>query len=149
MKIIKNRRATHEYYIEQKYEAGIALRGSEIKSIRDGMVNFKDSFARVKDDECWLMNFHIAPWEKASYSNHEPERPRRLLLHKHEIRRLKAKVDEQGMTLIPLDIYINEQGRCKLTIAVAKGKKFYDKREALQKKDLDREKARALNNPDR
>jgi SsrA-binding protein len=148
MKIIKNRRATHEYTIEQKYEAGIALKGSEIKSIRDGMVNFKDSFARVKDNECWLMNFHISPWEKASFFNHDATRPRRLLLHKHEIRRMKAKVDEQGMTLIPLDIYINAQGRCKLTIAVAKGKKYYDKRESLQQKDMERERARALSNPD-
>jgi SsrA-binding protein len=88
------------------------------------------------------MNFHISPWEKASFFNHEAERPRRLLLHKSEIRRLKAKVDEQGMTLIPLDIYINDKGKCKLTIALAKGKKVYDKRDTLQKKDLDREKER-------
>jgi len=144
MKKITNRRAGHEYYIEQRYEAGIALTGTEIKSIRAGTVNFKDSFARVKDNECWLMNFHIAPWEKASYFNHDAERPRRLLLHKHEIRRLRSKVEEQGMTLIPLEIYINEQGKCKITIAVAKGKKTYDKRDSLQKKDLQREKERAL-----
>ncbi len=144
MRMIKNRRAYHDYIIEQKYEAGIALKGTEIKSIRAGMINFKDSFARIKDDECWLMNFHISPWEKASYFNHEAERPRRLLLHKHEIRRLRSKVDEGGMTLVPLEIYINEQGRCKLTLALAKGKKTYDKRDALQKKDMQREKERAL-----
>ncbi|MDI3503676.1 MAG: SsrA-binding protein [Candidatus Cloacimonadota bacterium] len=144
MKEIKNRKALHEYYIEQKFEAGISLRGSEIKSIRAGKVNFKDSYARVKEGECWLMNFHISPWEKAAFFNHEAERPRRLLLHKHEIKRLKAKVDEQGMTLIPLEIYINEDGRCKLTLALAKGKKTYDKREVLQKKDQMRERERSL-----
>lgn len=142
MKAITNKRALFEYFITQKYEAGIALLGSEIKSIRAGRINFKDSFAKISNGDCWLMNFHISPWEKASYCNHDPERPRRLLLHKHEIRRLKAKVDEQGMTLIPLDIYINEKGRCKITLALAKGKKVYDKRETLQKQDLEREKQR-------
>ena len=142
MKAISNKRALFEYYVIQKLEAGIALTGSEIKSIRAGKINFKDSYARISEGECFLMNFHISPWEKASFFNHEAERPRRLLLHKSEIRRLKAKVDEQGMTLIPLDIYINDKGKCKLTIALAKGKKVYDKRDTLQKKDLDREKER-------
>ena len=142
MKAISNKRALFEYYVIQKVEAGIALTGSEIKSIRAGKINFKDSYARISEGECFLMNFHISPWEKASFFNHEAERPRRLLLHKSEIRRLKAKVDEQGMTLIPLDIYINDKGKCKLTIALAKGKKVYDKRDTLQKKDLDREKER-------
>ncbi len=142
MKAISNKRAHFEYYVIQKVEAGIALTGSEIKSIRAGKINFKDSYARISEGECFLMNFHISPWEKASFFNHEAERPRRLLLHKSEIRRLKAKVDEQGMTLIPLDIYINDKGKCKLTIALAKGKKVYDKRDTLQKKDLDREKER-------
>ena len=142
MKAISNKRALFEYYVIQKLEAGIALTGSEIKSIRAGRINFKDSYAKISEGECFLMNFHISPWEKASFFNHEAERPRRLLLHKTEIRRLKAKVDEQGMTLIPLDIYINDKGKCKLTIALAKGKKVYDKRDTLQKKDLDREKER-------
>lgn len=142
MKAISNKRALFEYYVIQKVEAGIALTGSEIKSIRAGKINFKDSYARISEGECFLMNFHISPWEKASFFNHEAERPRRLLLHKSEIRRLKVKVDEQGMTLIPLDIYINDKGKCKLTIALAKGKKVYDKRDTLQKKDLDREKER-------
>ncbi|MDD4806628.1 MAG: SsrA-binding protein SmpB, partial [Candidatus Cloacimonetes bacterium] len=137
VKAISNKRALFEYYVIQKVEAGIALTGSEIKSIRAGKINFKDSYARISEGECFLMNFHISPWEKASFFNHEAERPRRLLLHKSEIRRLKAKVDEQGMTLIPLDIYINDKGKCKLTIALAKGKKVYDKRDTLQKKDLD------------
>jgi len=142
VKAISNKRALFEYYVIQKLEAGIALTGSEIKSIRAGRINFKDSYAKISEGECFLMNFHISPWEKASFFNHEAERPRRLLLHKTEIRRLKAKVDEQGMTLIPLDIYINDKGKCKLTIALAKGKKVYDKRDTLQKKDLDREKER-------
>ena len=144
MKAISNKRALFEYYVIQKVEAGIALTGSEIKSIRAGRINFKDSYAKISEGECFLMNFHISPWEKASFFNHEAERPRRLLLHKTEIRRLKAKVDEQGMTLIPLDIYINDKGKCKLTIALAKGKKVFDKRDTLQKKDLEREKEREV-----
>lgn len=142
MKAIKNKRAFHEYEIIQKFEAGISLKGTEIKSIRSGMVNFKDSFAKIKDGECWLMNFHISPWEKASYFNHEAERPRRLLLHRHEIRRMKSKVEEQGMTLVPLDIYVNDNGLCRITLGIAKGKKTYDKRDALQQKDVQRDKER-------
>lgn len=126
----------------QKFEAGIALVGTEIKSIRAGKLNFKDSYAKVDKGECWLMNLHISPWEKASFFNHQAERPRRLLLHKNEINRLKSKVEEQGMTLIPLEIYINEQGFCKVSLALAKGKKLYDKRESLQKKDMERDRAR-------
>jgi len=124
VKAISNKRALFEYYVIQKLEAGIALTGSEIKSIRAGKINFKDSYAKISEGECFLMNFHISPWEKASFFNHEAERPRRLLLHKTEIRRLKAKVDEQGMTLIPLDIYINDKGKCKLTIALAKARRY-------------------------
>jgi len=139
---LKNRKALHEYFVIQRYEAGIALVGTEIKSIRAGKLNFKDSYAKVDKGECWLMNLHISPWEKASFFNHQAERPRRLLLHKSEINRLKTKVDEQGMTLIPLEIYINEQGFCKVSLALAKGKKLYDKRESLQKKDLERDRAR-------
>lgn len=142
MKSIKNRRASHEYYIVQSYEAGIALQGTEIKSIRAGKVNFKDSYAKVEQGECWLHNLHISPWEKASYFNHDAERKRKLLLHKHEINRLRAKVDEQGMTLIPLEIVLNEQGRCKIILALAKGKKYFDKRDSLHQKDLQREKER-------
>lgn len=142
MTAIKNRKALHEYFIIQKFEAGIALVGSEIKSIRAGHVNFRDSYARVDDGECWLINLHISPWEKASHFNHDPGRKRKLLLHKYEIRRLKTKVDEQGMTIVPLEITINAQGLCKVTIALVKGKKTYDKRESLQQKDLERERER-------
>jgi SsrA-binding protein len=142
MKSIKNRKAEHEYYIVQTLEAGIVLTGTEIKSIRAGKVNFKDSYAKVENGECWLMNLHISPWEKASFFNHDPERKRKLLLNRHEIKRLKAKTDEQGMTLVPLEMYINENGICKVKLALAKGKHSYDKRETLQKKDLEREKER-------
>ena len=108
MKSIKNRRALHEYFIIQKYEAGISLKGTEIKSIRAGMINFKDSYAKVDDGQCWLLNLHISPWEKAAFFNHEAERPRRLLMHKSEIKRLKAKVEEQGMTLVGAQKRIKE-----------------------------------------
>ncbi|MFO7659868.1 MAG: SsrA-binding protein SmpB [Candidatus Cloacimonadaceae bacterium] len=142
MKSIKNRKAEHDYYIIQSLEAGIVLTGTEIKSIRAGKVNFKDSYAKIDNNEVWLLNLHISPWEKASFFNHDPERKRKLLLNRHEIKRLKTKVDEQGMTLIPMEIYINETGKCKLKLALAKGKHHYDKRETLQKKDLEREKER-------
>jgi SsrA-binding protein len=142
MKSIKNRKAEHEYYIIQTMEAGIVLTGTEIKSIRAGKVNFKDSYAKIENGECWLLNLHISPWETASYFNHEPERKRKLLLNRHEIKRLKAKTDELGMTLVPLEMYINEAGFCKVKLALAKGKHSYDKRETLQKKDLEREKER-------
>ncbi len=142
MKAIKNRRALHDYYIVQKYEAGIALVGTEIKSIRAGKVNFRDSYARIVDSECWLINLHISPWDTAAHFNHDPSRRRKLLLHKHEIRRLKAKTEEQGMTLIPLELIVNDAGLCKVTIALGKGKKSYDKRDSQQQKDLEREKAR-------
>jgi len=143
MKSIKNRRALHDFHIEQTLEAGIVLVGTEIKSIREGRVNFKDSYARVVGGECWLLNLHISPWEKSAHFNHEPERKRKLLLHRHEIRRLKAKVEEQGMTLVPLEMLINAQGLCKVILALAKGKKTFDKRESLQNKDLQREKERS------
>lgn len=139
---LKNRRALHEYFVIQKFEAGIALMGSEIKSIRAGKVNFKDSYARIIDGECWLLNLHISPFEKSTHFSPDPTRKRRLLLHKHEIRRLRAKTEELGMTIVPLEIFINEKGFCKVTIALVKGKKFYDKRESLHQKDLERDRAR-------
>lgn len=138
MKKITNKRAFYEYFIVQKLEAGIALKGTEIKSIRAGKINFKDSFAKIVNGECILLNFHISPWEKAAFFNHEAERPRRMLLHKQEIRRLKSKTEEQGMTLVPLEIYLNEKGRCKITLGLAKGKKQHDKRETIKERDLQR-----------
>ncbi|MCB5225161.1 MAG: SsrA-binding protein SmpB [Candidatus Cloacimonadaceae bacterium] len=140
--LIKNRRALHDYFVIQKFEAGIALEGSEIKSIRAGKVNFKDSYARIFDGECWLLNLHISPFEKSSHFIPDPTRKRKLLLHKFEIRRLRVKTEEQGMTIVPLEIFINEKGLCKVTIALAKGKKTYDKRDALHKKDMERDRER-------
>ena len=140
MKSIKNRRASHDYFIVQKLEAGIALKGTEIKSIRSGKVSFKDSHARIINGECWLLNLHISPWEKSAYFNHDAERKRKLLLHKHEIRRLRTKVEEQGMTIIPLEIFINEAGLCKVIIALAKGKHTYDKRDSIKQRELERER---------
>jgi len=140
--MIKNRRALHDYFVIQKLEAGISLEGSEIKSIRAGKVNFKDSYARIIDGECWLVNLHISPFEKSSHFIPDPTRKRKLLLHKHEIRRLRVRTEEQGMTIVPLEIFINEKGLCKVTLALAKGKKTYDKRETLHQKNMERDRAR-------
>ena len=142
MRSIKNRRAEHDYYILQKIEAGIVLTGSEIKSIRAGNVNFRDSYAKIEDGECWLYNLHISPWGKSAHFVPDPSRKRKLLLHKREIIRLKSKVEEQGMTLIPLELKINEKGLCKVILALAKGKKIYDKRESLRREAIERDRER-------
>ncbi len=142
MKSFKNKKALHDYFVVQKLEAGVVLKGTEIKSIRDGKLNFKDSFARIDNGECWLFNFHISPWENASFFNHQAERKRKLLLHASEIKRLKSKVEEQGMTLVPLELYINDKGLCKVVLALVKGKKLHDKRDSIQARDLERERDR-------
>jgi len=144
MKIFKNRKASHNYFFVQEYEAGIVLKGSEIKSIRAGKVNFKDSYARIFEGEVWLHNLHIGSYEKANLFDHDPERKRKLLLNKREIRKLTTKVEEKGFTLVPQDLYINDEGFVKITLAVAKGKRNYDKRDALQKKDEMRDQQRRL-----
>lgn len=142
--IAQNKKAHHDYEILERYEAGIVLQGSEIKSIREGRVNLKDSYAKVKDGELWLYDMHISPYDKASFFNHDPLRPRKLLLHKSEIIRLIGKVNERGLTLIPLKIYINDRGKAKIELALAKGKKLHDKRKAIAEKDLRRELERAM-----
>ncbi len=145
MKQMINRKAKHEYYFVDKFEAGIALQGTEIKSIRQGKVSFKDSFARIdKKGEVWLLNLHITPYEKSTYFNHEATRPRKLLLNRREIKKLNSKIIEGGMTLIPASMYINDKGLCKVELALAKGKKNYDKREVMQKRDqkLDMDRVR-------
>ncbi|KQC07197.1 MAG: SsrA-binding protein [Candidatus Cloacimonas sp. SDB] len=134
MRIFKNKKAEHNYFLTQKFEAGIVLKGSEVKSIRAGKINFKDSYARAENGEIWLFNLHISAYDTASYNNHDPERPRKLLFNRKEIRKLITKMEERGFTLIPEDLYINEKGIVKLTIALAKGKRKYDKRTDLQKK---------------
>lgn len=148
MMSFENRKAKFEYFFIQEWEAGIVLQGTEIKSIRQGKLNFKDSYGRIVDDEIWLYNLHISPYDKGSYFNHEAERKRKLLLHKKEIKKIKSKVEEQGMTLVPKKIYINEAGKCKVIIALAKGKKLFDKRDSLQDKQLKRENDRKMKSGD-
>jgi len=135
MKIFKNRKAAHNYYFFQELEAGIILKGTEIKSIRAGKLNFKDSFAKIENNEIWLHNLHISVYEKGNIFNHDPERKRKLLLNRREIKKLKYQVEERGMTLIPKDFYINDAGLAKMTLVLARGKKLYDKRDTLRKKD--------------
>jgi len=135
MKIFKNRKAAHNYYFFQELEAGIILKGTEIKSIRAGKLSFKDSFAKIENNEIWLHNLHISVYEKGNIFNHDPERKRKLLLNRREIKKLKYQVEERGMTLIPKDFYINDAGLAKMTLALARGKKLYDKRDTLRKKD--------------
>lgn len=137
--VIKNKKAYHDYFIIEKIEAGIVLVGTEIKSIRNGKCNFKDSYARItKNKEVFLYNFHISPYENQGYITHDPDRPKKLLLHKKEINKLWKKVTLSGYTLVPLQIYIKEK-YAKVELALVKGKKTYDKRETLKKKDIERQ----------
>ncbi|MBB6062480.1 SsrA-binding protein [Thermosipho japonicus] len=139
MKVIAtNKKAYSDYNILETYEAGIELRGTEVKSLRESGANFKDSFCRIKNGEVFLLNLNIPQYRNGNLNNHDPERPRRLLLHKKEIHRLIGKVKEQGLTIIPTKIYFNSRGLVKVEIAVAKGKKKYDKREDIKKKEINR-----------
>ena len=141
--IAVNRKAYHDYHIQETFEAGIVLKGSEIKSIREGRVNLSDAYARPENGELWLFNSHIASYDPASYNTHEPLRPRKLLLHRKEIYILTSKVVQRGLTLVPLKLYI-KHGIAKLELGVAKGKRLYDKREAIAQRDTEREIDRAL-----
>ena len=141
--ICANRKAFHEYFVLERYEAGIELAGTEVKSIRAGQVNLKDSFCTVKDGQMTLHGMHVSPYEKGNIFNREPRRPRRLLMHKREILRLFAKIKQDGYTLIPLSLYFKGP-RVKVEVGLCKGKKLYDKREAAAKKDAKREMDRAL-----
>ena len=138
-----NRRARHDYFIEDTIEAGIVLKGTEVKSLRAGKVNIRDSFARVENGEVFLYDLHISPYEQGNRFNHDPLRVRKLLLHKREIRRLIGKTKEEGFTLIPTRLYFS-QGKCKVELAIAKGKKLYDKRESIARRDATRRARRAL-----
>lgn len=142
--IIENRRARHEYHILETYEAGISLQGTEVKSLRAGKANLQDSFARVENGEMMLYNMHISPYEQGNRFNHEPKRPRRLLMHKQEIMRLLGKVREKGLALVPLKLYFNPRGRVKVELALAQGKKSYDKRQDIAHRDAKREMDRAI-----
>lgn len=141
--VATNRKASHDYFLLERLEAGIALQGSEIKSIRQGQISLAEAYVQIDGREAWLMDAHIAPYEQASIYNHEPRRPRRLLLHRKEIRELWNQVRQKGFTIIPTRVYLKE-GRAKVEIAVAKGKKLFDKRQALAKRDAQREIEREL-----
>jgi SsrA-binding protein len=141
--IATNRKARHDYFIEDSFEAGLVLSGTEIKSIRAGQVSLRDSFAMIKEAELWLMNAHIAPYERGTYANHEPRRPRKLLMHRREINRIAGKLQEKGLTLIPLRVYLKDN-RAKVELGLARGKKQYDKRATLREKETRREIDRAV-----
>jgi SsrA-binding protein len=139
--IARNKRATHDYHILDRWEAGIVLTGTEVKALRNGKANLTDAYGIVKEGEVWILNLHIAPYEHGNVYNHEPTRTRKLLMHKREIRRLIGSVEREGLTLIPLDLYF-KQGKAKVTLALGKGKKLHDKREDLRRRDDEREMAR-------
>ena len=141
--LARNRKATHDYFILEKFEAGLALRGSEIKSIRAGQVSLKEAYVRTDGREAWLVNAHIAPYNPASSSGHNPLRERKLLLHRKEIDALWEETQRKGNTIVPLQVYLKD-GRAKLELAVARGKKKWDKREDIAKRDAEREIARAI-----
>ena len=142
--VATNRKARHDYFIDETYEAGIVLTGTEIKSARAGRVNLRDSYVQVKDGELWLIDTHIAPYKQAGRSSHEPKRPRKLLMHRREINRLQGKVQEKGYTIIPLRLYLKDSKWAKVEIALARGKKLYDKRQTIRKRDAQREVERTL-----
>jgi SsrA-binding protein len=140
--IATNRRARHEYAILETYEAGVVLRGTEVKSLRAGLVNFKDSYATVRNGEVWWLGCHINPYSHGTDANHDPERDRKLLLHSKEISKLSGKVAERGLTLIPLKLYF-KSGRAKLELGLGRGKKLHDKRSTLREREVKREMDRA------
>lgn len=141
--IAENRKARHDFFIEDTLEAGIVLVGTEVKSLRLGRVNLRDSFARIENGEVFLHGMHISPYEQGNRFNHDPLRPRKLLLHKREIRRLIGKTKEEGYTLVPTRLYFS-RGKCKVELALAKGKKLHDKRESIARRDAQRRARQAL-----
>lgn len=138
-----NRQAYHDYFVDETIEAGVALTGTEVKSIRAGHVNLRGAFARVKQDEVWIEGMHIAPYEQGTYMNHDPMRPRKLLLHRRQIERLVVKTQAKGLTLVPLRLYFSHN-LVKIELGLARGKKLYDKRDSIRERDVNREMARAM-----
>ncbi len=138
---VDNRRARHEFHILESLEAGVQLTGTEIKSIRQGGVSLNEAYARVRDGEIWLLGMHVPPYKQGSFSNVDPNRPRRLLLHKEQIERLGGRAAEKGLTIVPLRLYFT-RGKVKIEVGLAKGKKIWDKRESIAKRDVERELAR-------
>ena len=141
--IAENRKARHDYHVLETMEAGIALLGTEVKAVREGRVNLRDSYARVQDGEVWLMGLHISPYSHRGYAEHNDTRQRKLLLHRDEIRKLVGRTAEKGLTLVPLNVYF-KNGRLKVSLAVAKGKQLHDKRETLRRREIERETRAAL-----
>jgi len=145
--VATNRKAAHEYFLGERYEAGLALTGSEIKSVRAGQISLAEAYVQIDGLAAWLMDSHIAPYEHSGIFNHEPRRPRKLLLHRNEINRLWNDVRKKGITVIPTKVYL-KKGLAKVEIAVAKGKKLYDKRQAIAKRDTEREVERQVRSQD-
>jgi len=141
--VATNRKARHDYHIEETYEAGMVLTGTEVKSIREGRLNLKDSFARIEKGEVYLYNMHVSPYSHGNRWNHEPTRTRKLLLKKGEIRKLVGKVQQEGLTLVPLKVYFTPRGHAKVELALARGKKLWDKRQAIARRDAERQAQRA------
>jgi SsrA-binding protein len=141
--IADNRKAFHDYHVLDSWEAGVALLGTEVKAIREGSVNLRDSYARLENGEVWLMNVHISPYSHTGYAHHDERRQRKLLLHRHEIQKLMGRVVENGLTLVPLRMYLN-RGRVKVALALVKGKQAHDKRETIRRREVDRETRAAV-----
>ena len=141
--IADNRKAFHDYHVLETFEAGIALLGTEVKAIREGRVNLRDSYARLDKGEAWLLNVHISPYSHTGYAHHEERRQRKLLLHRSELRKLTGRVAEKGLTLVPLRMYF-KKGRVKVLVGLAKGKHEYDKRETIRRREVDRETRAAI-----
>jgi len=146
--VVTNRKATHLYEILETFEAGLVLRGTEVKSLREGQANFKDSYALVEGEELWLVGCHISPYRHGSDANHDPERRRKLLLHRGEINRLLGKVQERGLTLVPLRLYF-KNGRAKLELGLGRGRKLHDKRRAIREREMRRELDKAVRSRER
>jgi len=136
--VVHNRKARHEYHVLTTWEAGMVLQGTEVKALREGKANLHDCFARVDNGEVWLYNLHISPYEQANRFNHDPLRPRKLLMHRHEIRKMIGQVEQKGLTLVPLDLHFT-RGRVKVNLALVRGKQLHDKRETLRARDQQRE----------
>jgi len=140
--VVRNRRARHEYEVLETVEAGLVLQGTEVKSLRDGKANLQDAFARFDRGELWLLGMHVSPYEQGNRFNHDPLRARKLLLHRNEMRRLIGKVEQKGLTLVPLEVYFR-RGIAKVTLALVRGKQLHDKRQDLKQRDAQREMERA------
>jgi SsrA-binding protein len=141
--IAENRKARHDYHVLETWEVGMVLLGTEVKAIREGRVNLRDSYARIENGEAWLLNVHISPYSHRGYAQHAVLRQRKLLLHRHEIRKLAGRTTEKGLTLVPLELYFNK-GRVKVMLALAKGKQLHDKRETIKRREVDRETRSAV-----